>query len=334
MIAGLERPDSGLVRLADSVLFDSSKGIRAPLRSRRIGLIFQDDLLFPHLSIEGNVRFGLHRLPRRAAEARLVEVAGLCGIGPLLARRPETLSGGERQRVGLARAIAPRPRLLLCDEPVSALDLGSRHALIDRLKAVRKAEGIPMLYVTHAVDEAIALGDRLFLLDGGKIAAEGPPLDVLAARSNGASAHWPSLRNVFAAVIEAHDAWGNSSTVRLVDGPILVVPRLVWPVGERVSLAIRSDEIVLARGPIGAVSARNLIEGRVERVVRHGDDAEILVRTGDVVWVAGVVVATVNSLGLSEGAEVRMIVKARSCQVLGATPSTLRIAIDGPGDRA
>ncbi len=319
LIAGLERPDSGRIRLGDSVLFDSAEGVRVPLRSRRIGLIFQDDLLFPHLSVAGNVRFGLQGIPRREAEARVTEVAGLCGIEPLLGRRPGTLSGGERQRVGLARALAPRPRLLLCDEPVSALDLDARHGLIDRIKAVRRTEGIPMLYITHAIDEAVALGDRLFLLSGGRIAAEGTPLDVLAAGA-GDPARWPSLRNVFPAVVEGHDLGERSTTVRLVDGPILVVPRLARPAGSRLWVGVRSDDVVLARGPVGAVSARNLIDGRVDRVVRHGDDAEVLVRTGGVVWVVGVVAAAVESLGLIEGAEVRMIVKARSCRALPDDP--------------
>ena len=143
-------------------------------------MIFQDDWLFPHLNVAANIRFGLKGWRRDEAEARLAEVAALCGVEQLLDRQPETLSGGERQRVGLARALAPRPRLLLCDEPVSALDLANRHALLERLRAVQRAVAIPMLYVTHSPAEAIALGSRLFLLEEGRIVAEGPPLDVLA----------------------------------------------------------------------------------------------------------------------------------------------------------
>ena len=316
LIAGLVRPDGGFVGLNGSVLFDSSAKVRVRLRDRRIGLIFQDDLLFPHLDVERNVRFGLKSWDRRAADERLAVISKLCGIGHLLDRRASTLSGGERQRVGLARALAPRPRLLLCDEPVSALDLDARHALIDRIKAVQRAESIPVLYVTHSPAEAVELGSRMFLLSGGRMVADGAPLDVLASRSPGESARWHSIRNIFEAIVEEHDPAGQATTLRIVDGPALIVPRLDRPSGSRLTVGIGADEIVLTRGPIGAISARNLIEGTVDRVVPHGQEAEVLVRTGEVSWVVGVVLAAVDSLGLIAGAEVRMIVKARSCQVL------------------
>ncbi len=317
MIAGLERPDSGSIRLDGSPLFDGPKDPGPPLRSRRIGMIYQEDLLFPHLDAGRNVRFGLQRWPKGAADARLAEVAALCGIGHLLDRRPAALSGGERQRVGLARALAPRPRLLLCDEPVSALDLDARHALLDRIKAVAEAESIPVLYVTHASDEAIALGTKLFRLEGGRIVAEGPPLDVLAASG---SVRWTTVRNLFPAVVEGHDGAGRASTVRVVDGPSLVVAPLDDPVGTRVGLQVMADDVVLARGPIGALSARNVIPGTVERVVRHGHEAEVVVRTVGVCWVVGVVSGAVAALGLIGGSEVLMIVKARSCRVLRDDP--------------
>ena len=141
LIAGLTHPDSGHVRLGDDILFDASRRIDRRLRDRRIGMIFQDDRLFPHRSIAANVRFGLKGWRRAEADARSAEVAALCGVEHLMDRRPETLSGGERQRVGLARALAPRPRLLLCDEPVSALDLASRYAMVGRLRDVQRGRG-------------------------------------------------------------------------------------------------------------------------------------------------------------------------------------------------
>ncbi len=133
LIAGLITPQQGHVRLESETLFDAASRVNQPLRRRRTGMIFQDDCLFPHLTVAANIRFGLKGWTGDLAEARQAEVATLCGVERLMDRVPSTLSGGERQRVGLARALAPRPRLLLCDEPVSALDLSNRHAILDRL---------------------------------------------------------------------------------------------------------------------------------------------------------------------------------------------------------
>lgn len=312
LIAGLDRPARGRVRLGGDLLFDSTRGIDRPLRRRGVGLIFQDDLLFPHLNVLENVRFGLKGLPRAESNRRVQEVADLCGIGPLLGRRPATLSGGERQRVGLARALAPRPRLLLCDEPVSALDLASRDVLIDRLKAVQRAEAIPLLYVTHSPTEAIALGARLFLISGGRITDEGAPLDVLARSSGVALA---GVENRFAATVEHRDDGVGESVLRLADGPALIVPRLDHPAGTPVAVRVRADDILLARGAIAGLSARNVLPGTVDRLVMHGAEAEVLVRTGGVTWIVSVVAPAVGALGLCPGASVHMIVKARSCHV-------------------
>jgi molybdate transport system ATP-binding protein len=312
LIAGLERPESGRVRLGGDVLFDSAARIDVPLRRRRIGLIFQDDLLFPHLSVAGNVAFGLKGWHRPEASRRVEEVAALCGVEGLLGRNPATLSGGERQRVGLARALAPRPSLLLCDEPVSALDLRAREMLIERLKDVQRAEAIPLLYVTHSPAEAVSLGTRLFHLDAGRIVDDGPPLEVLA-RAGGVSLE--GLENQFEARVEAQPDGAGETVLRLEGGPTLIVPRLICPTGTAVAVRLRADDVLLARGPIEGLSARNIIEGTVVRLVEHGAEAEVVVRTGEVEWIASVVAPAVTSLGLCPGSAVHMIVKARSCHV-------------------
>lgn len=314
LIAGLARPDSGRVRLGEAVLFDSGRRVNVPMRSRRVGMIFQGDLLFPHLGVSGNIRFGLKGWPRAEADARLAEIAGLCGVDHLLARRPETLSGGERQRVGLARALAPRPRLLLCDEPVSALDLEGRFALVERLRDVQRVEGVPLLYVTHNPAEAVAMGSRLFLLSGGRIVDEGPPLDVLSRR--GTAARLEGFRNLFRAVVESHAADGGSTLVRLRDGPTLVLPYNGRPPGSTIAVGIRADDVLLARGPIGGLSARNVIPGAVERVILHGAEAEVLVRTGEATWVVSVVAAAVAELGLMAGVGIFLAIKARAFRIL------------------
>ncbi|MGE3820488.1 MAG: molybdenum ABC transporter ATP-binding protein [Isosphaeraceae bacterium] len=315
LIAGLERPDVGFVRLGGTTLFDSESKADLPLRDRRIGMVFQDDLLFPHLGVERNVRFGLKGWHRAAAASRVAEVAALCGVTGLLDRRPETLSGGERQRVGLARALAPRPRLLLCDEPVSALDLPSRNALIDRLREVQRIEAIPVLYVTHSPSEAVALGSTLFLMEAGRVTAQGPPIDVLAKAGRGIAGHLGSVRNTFTATVSGQPADGGSTVLTLDGGPELIVPRSAESTGTRLTVEVLAEEILLASGPVVGLSARNVLAGTVERVLAHDSDAEVIVRTGALTWIVSVVAPAVTSMGLRPGAPAYLVIKARSCRV-------------------
>jgi molybdate transport system ATP-binding protein len=317
LIAGLQRPEEGHVRVAGTTWFDAATKTDRPLRSRGVGMIFQDDLLFPHMSVAANIRFGLAHLRRAEADRRAGEVAEMCGVADLLARRPESLSGGERQRVGLARALAPRPRLLLCDEPVSAIDLDGRFALLDRLRQAQKSESLPVLLVTHSPAEAVAAGSVLFRLEDGRIVDRGPPLDVLARRFAAGSGRLDDVRNLFRGVISGHSAGRAETFISLEGGPTLVVPFAGGPEGTPATVTIRADDVLLARGPIVGLSARNVIAGRVARLVPHGGDVEVIARTGSVEWIVSVVAPAVSALGLVEGSEVHLIVKARSCHVLG-----------------
>jgi molybdate transport system ATP-binding protein len=318
LMSGLSRPDAGQVCLGGKTLYDSERRINEPLRNRRIGIIFQDDRLFPHLSVAANVCFGLKGWQRGPARDRLAEVAALCGIEKLLGRMPEMLSGGERQRVGLARALAPGPRLLLCDEPVSALDLANRHALMEQLRKVQQALDIPMLYVTHSPAEALSLGSRLFLLEAGRIVADGTPLDVLSksGRAPTGSNTWQDVRNVFPARIAEQNSAKGASLLELDDGPDLIVGFLDRPGGTRLLISIRADDILLSRHPLQGLSARNQIPGEVDRVVHHGLEAEVIVRTGKLSWIVSVVDPALEQLDLVPGASVHLIIKARSCQIL------------------
>ena len=320
LITGLSRPDQGYVRLGETMLFDATRGIDEPLRLRRIGMIFQDDLLFPHLNVADNIRFGLRGKSRAQRQSRLAEIALLCGVEHLLDRRPSTLSGGERQRVGLARTLAPRPRILLCDEPVSALDLPNRQTLIERLRAVQHSEGIPVLYVTHSPAEAVTVGTRLFLLERGRVLAEGPPLDVLASIRGPSFNHLEDLRNTLPAHVESQLPGQTATLLRLENGPSLIVPYLEAEPGTPVVVQVRAEDILLARGPISGLSAQNLIPGKVERVITHGPEAEALIRTGGVTWIVSLVAPAVEQLALSPWLDIHMIIKARSCHVAPGSP--------------
>ena len=180
-LAGLERPDAGVVVFDGETWFDAARRVNVPPQARRVGLVFQDSALFPHLPVEGNIAFGLRGRPRAERRARVEELAARLGIEDLLHRRPAELSSGQRQRVALARALAPGPRLLLLDEPLSALDGPAREALRGELRALLERAEVPAVVVTHDRAEARALGHRLAVLVDGVIRQVGPVERVLAA---------------------------------------------------------------------------------------------------------------------------------------------------------
>lgn len=316
MIAGLVAPDSGRITIAGDVLLDSERRIKTPLRDRGIGLIFQDDLLFPHLSVRENIAFGLSRLGAGERARRTSLIAELCGVGGLLERIPKSLSGGERQRVGLARALAPRPRLLLCDEPVSALDLQARFSLIETLREIQASEGLPLLCVTHSPAEAIALGSRLLLLELGAIADQGPPLEVLGRASARGTTPLEDLQNVFAgSIVESADR-GDTSAIAIAGGPVLMIPKIDRPPNAKVCVRVRADDILLAVGPAAGLSARNILPGVVERVIEsRSGSAEVVVATGQTRWVVSATADAARALELAPGRPVNLVIKARSCHV-------------------
>jgi molybdate transport system ATP-binding protein len=190
--------------------------------------------------------------------------------------------------------------------------------LLEHLRNVQQALAIPMLYVTHSPAEALALGSRLFLLESGRIAAEGSPLDALSpdGPSPVASNTWENVRNVFTARVAEHAMPSRASMLDLDDGPQLVVPFLNLPRGTPVLVAVRADDIILSKGPLSGLSARNQVPGAVDRIVHHGHEAEVIVKTGGITWIASVVNSALDQLDLSPGAVIHLIIKARSCQVL------------------
>ncbi len=203
---------------------------------------------------------------------------------------------------------------MLADEPVSALDLDSRFALIERLRQVPNIEGIPVLMVTHAPSEAIALGGPVFVMERGKIIDQGPPVDVLARRRAGSS-KLDDIQNVLRGKVVGHSHAAGETCIELDGGPRLIVPHGDISIDSRANIQIRGDEIVLARGEIAGLSARNLIGGVVDRILPHDGGAEVIVRTGEVEWIVSVVASAIESLQLGPGSRVSMIIKARSCRV-------------------
>ncbi|HEY8609962.1 MAG TPA: molybdenum ABC transporter ATP-binding protein, partial [Roseomonas sp.] len=182
-VAGLLRPDAGRVALDGTVLLDTAAGVMVPPEKRRCGVVFQDSRLFPHLSVETNLRYGMRRARRDAEGPEFEEVVTLLGIAHLLPRRPAALSGGERQRVALGRALLSRPRLLLMDEPLASLDAPRRAEVLPFLTRVRDRFRTPILYVTHALDEVDRLADHLVLMEAGRVLAS-DTVEALSARTD------------------------------------------------------------------------------------------------------------------------------------------------------
>jgi molybdate transport system ATP-binding protein len=178
-IAGLLTPNSGRISIADRLLFDSERKVDVDVRCRKIGYVFQDLALFPHLTVKKNIEYGIRNLPKSVREQKVEAIADSFRIGALANRKPAKISGGERQRVALARAIVTDPCVLLLDEPLAALDQRTKNKIIDDLRAWNSVNRIPVLYVTHSREEVFALGERVLLLEAGRIIAEGTPNDVM-----------------------------------------------------------------------------------------------------------------------------------------------------------
>ena len=194
-IAGLETPDAGHIRCQGVNCFDAGQGVNLPPEQRRLGYVFQDARLFPHLSVRDNLCFGMrfHTAPDRDSAPDIDDVADLLDITPLLHRRPAHLSGGEKQRVAIGRALLCRPRLVLMDEPLSSLDMNLKTGLVSYIARIPRQWGVPVLYVTHSPEEALALGDSMLLLRRGRLAAQGDVEDTLRkARQLGLLPH-PTL---------------------------------------------------------------------------------------------------------------------------------------------
>jgi molybdate transport system ATP-binding protein len=269
-IAGLFRPARGRIAIDGDVLFDSAIGASVPARQRRIGYVFQDARLFPHLSVRDNLLFGARRRPQRGTVPRFGSqdfdaVVALLGIEPLLDRRPHTLSGGERQRVALGRALLAAPRLLLLDEPLSGLDQARRAEILPYLERLRDEAGIPMLYVSHNVDEVARLADNMVVLDAGRIVAAGSVFDLMARLDLYPLTGLYEAGAVLEARVEAHDR-DDRMTSLAFDGGRLFVPGIEGSIGGALRVRIRARDVMLALDEPGAISANNVLRGIVTEI--------------------------------------------------------------------
>ena len=261
IVGGLLRPQTGRVALDDTVLVDTQKRIWVPPHRRRIGVVFQEGRLLPHLSVRQNLVFGRWFAPRRERAVDVAAVVDLLGIGPLLGRRPAGLSGGEKQRVAIGRALLSKPRLLLMDEPLAALDDTRKAEILPYLERLRDEARVPIVYVSHSVAEVARLADTLVVLDAGRVTAVGPVADVLARLDIVSLAGSREAGAVLEACVLSHDVCYGLTNLSTRAGE-LRVPRIDLP--SRLAVAHPSP------GPRRDVEPR--AADRVERSQRPGCD--------------------------------------------------------------
>jgi molybdate transport system ATP-binding protein len=317
-VAGLTKPDSGRIAISDRVLFDATQRTSLPVAKRRIGYVFQSLALFPHLTVEQNVQYGLAHLPpaERAAQASAILQAFRI---PHLARRyPREISGGESQRTALARTLVTNPAVLLLDEPLAALDAATKAKIIDDLRAWNQAHLIPILYVTHSREEVFALGERILVLDAGHIVAQGAPHEVIAAPQQETVAQLVGFENIFDATVESVHPERGTMSCRIAGegGPVVLETPLVrGGVGAALRIGIRAGDILLATSPPVGLSARNVIPGRILALEQR--DVIVTARVKcRVEMEVHLTLAARDSLQLAPGREVWLVIKTHSCHLM------------------
>ena len=309
-VAGLERQACGLVRVAGEVWQSDEAGIHWPTHRRPLGYVFQEASLFEHLDVKRNLRFGLQRSATPRDERVLSDAIELLGIGQLLQRRVSELSGGERQRVAIARALATSPRLLLLDEPLAALDPARKQEVVPWLERLRDELRLPMLYVTHSVEEMTRLGDHLVVLEHGRVKVSGPVAKALSSQDT----PWvePQEQGVLldGRVVERDLPWHLARVA--FDGGSLWIRDSGAAIGEPVRMRVLARDVSLATREPGHTSIQNHFEARIESTQpdTHPSQRVVRLRVSDSVVLARITQRAWDQLGLALGQLVWVQVKS------------------------
>lgn len=303
--AGLVKPDEGYVSVGGKVLYDSRNRINLPAPSRSSGYIFQDGRLFPHMTVEANLRYGMKRSAENGHKAKFGDVVELLGIGELLKRRPHRLSGGEKQRVAIGRALLSSPDFLLMDEPLSALDSNRKEELIPFIGKMVQTFKLPVLYVTHSIDELFSLCDNVVLMNNGKCTDSGSVEDVVSR---------PANREILSlsgrvSVLRAYAVSESEPSIITFENGKLGIPTSKHATGTELRVAVHSDDVTLALNKPTGLSARNIMKGTVTAMDRSDDGAvAVTVDVGLPVY-ATITRSAASELGIRAGMEIYVIMK-------------------------
>jgi molybdate transport system ATP-binding protein len=313
-VAGLERAPEGRLEINGELWQDSAAGIFVPTYQRALGYVFQEASLFAHLSVRRNLEFGLRRVGG-VAPASWTQAVDLLGIGPLLERMPDRLSGGERQRVGVARALLTRPRLLLMDEPLAALDPQRKRELLPYFERLHDELDIPVLYVSHSPDEVARLADHVVLLDQGRVIAQGPLAETLT-RLDLPTAFTEDAGAVIDAAVGEHDERYHLTRLDFRGGSVLVTRR-PEPVGHRVRFRVHARDVSLAVERLEGSSITNLLPVQVTAIADADTPAHVRVRldADGTVLLARITRRSCDQLGVTVGR--RMWAQIKTVALLG-----------------
>ena len=310
-ICGTLTPDQGVITFGDEVLYSYDMKVNVLSNLRRFGYVFQEGHLFPHLTVEQNIRYGQSRKLRRQQDSISQEIE-ILEIAELQNRYPSQLSGGQRQRVAIARALAMKPRLLLMDEPLASLDGGLKSRIIPYIHHIKNAYEIPIIYVTHAISEAMALADEAFLLSDGKIAASGEPHQILTSPSALPIANLTGVENIFNLPVTSSDQQRGITELK-IGSQSLVVPYIDVEIGERIPIAIRAEDIIISLEPNLPISARNILRGKVDEVE---DQVLLSILVEEQRFSVKITHEACEQLQLCKGKEVYCVIKANAVNLL------------------
>lgn len=308
-VAGLLQPDRGQITIGGEPMFDSERQLDVPVTKRQVGYVFQDLALFPHLSVEDNIRYGI-RDPHQAD--RVAVAINSFRLQHVRHRKPKSLSGGEQQRVALSRALVTDPKALLLDEPLSALDPAIKSQIIDDLRTYLAARNIPVLYVTHSREEVFALGQNVIALENGRVIGQGSPREVLSGHRHHAIAAWGGIENIFeGSIVSLHEPQG---TMTFRSGAVeLEVPLGHAGIGSSVRVGVGANDILLATVKPEGLSARNILPGRILELKQHDATVQVLVDCSGTDFEAQLTPGAIQSLALQPSSPVWVVIKTHSC---------------------
>lgn len=309
-VGGLLTPQSGRIALGEVVVFDSAAGIDVPVRHRRVGHVFQDARLFPHMTVAANLGYGGRFADHKPSAETWDEVVKLLDIAPLLDRYPAGLSGGEIQRVAIGRALLMSPQALIMDEPLASLDNRRKAEILPYLDRLTASSDVPILYVSHALDEVMRLANTLVLVEAGSVLASGPVEEVMARADLADATGGENAGAVLTATIARHD---DSYQLTYIDvaGQEITVPRVEAAPGHGMRLLIRAGDVVLATSRPGGLSTRNILNGYIQAIeVGTGAYADVAVDIGGANLRARITRQAMDELGLKIGKPVFALIKS------------------------